>query len=93
MGLAELFFRRKVEKVKGKIVGWKVSEKGNYPIFSFTTKDGRKICRQMSEKDILPLEAMPIEEERKKYMLEHLPVSNVSIEYSIDDPNCFTGNY
>jgi hypothetical protein len=87
------FFQKKTQKVNAKIISWVTRPEGNYPIFQFTTVDGREIAGVLTQSEILPLEAMPFEESKKQRMIGDLPVENVSVIYDIKHPYLFTGSY
>lgn len=85
--------RKKTKRTKAKIVSWVVKPEGSFPIFQFKTEDGEEISGVLTQKDILPLEAMPIAEAKKEKMINDLPVENVSVIYNIKCPYIFSGSY
>jgi hypothetical protein len=93
MLFVDRLFKKKTQKVNAKIISWVRRPDGNYPIFQFTTVDGEEIAGVLTQSDILPLEAMPIEESRKKEMICHLPIENVTVTYDVKHPYLFTGSY
>lgn len=92
MMLTRKWFRKK-EKVPAKIISWIECKSGSYPVFEFTTKEGEKICGMLSETEILPIEALPIEESKKTWMREHLPATGLMVTYDMEEPHMYTGAY
>jgi len=89
---------RNFEKVSGKIVSF-IEEAGvHYPVFSFTTLDGRNIEKRSiavvdGENFECNVEGAYAEPEARSFLVRTLPINNIPISYNKNNPEEFTAKW
>lgn len=87
------FNKKKRIKVVGQIVDYEIINGQHYPVFSFTTLDGRnfRIRNIPKDKDIkeTSLEDVYIDSGVQEYLQRGIPVSDIPIKYDEEDPTDF----
>lgn len=95
-----MFFwkRKKRIKVIGKLVDFELIDNKHYPIFSFTTIDGRvyERIRNIPKVDGIleaSLEDVYIKQAVEEFLQKQLPINNVPIKYKEEDPTDFIAQW
>lgn len=85
-----MLFEKK-EKVTGEIIRFSERNNKHYPVFSFTTKDGKKIEQEVIKDS--PLEDVIKEEWILDFLEKPLPITDVEIVYKKNNPTDFYARY
>lgn len=85
-----MLFEKK-EKVIGEIIGFSERDNRHYPVFSFTTKDGKKIEQEVINDS--PLEDVIKEEWLLDFLEKPLPITDVEIVYKKNNSTDFCARY
>ncbi len=86
-------FKKKKETVIGKIIRFDIIDNKHYPVFAFTTLDGKylELRNVPRERDVAEASVEDIYNEQgaETKLSEALPITDISIKYVIDDPTDF----
>ena len=87
---------RNYEKVVGSIIEFVEENGSTYPIFSFTTKDGKKIVARNKhlKNGIEVISETSVErvypiDYAKEFLSQKLPINNIPISYNKENPEDF----
>ena len=90
------FFGKKKKRIKvmGQLVGFEIIDDKHYPIFSFTTLDGRTYdrIRNIPKKDGIQeccLEDLYFDSGINDFLQQELPIGDIPIKYMEEDPTDF----
>lgn len=86
-------FKKTKEKVIGKIIRFDIENNKHYPVFEFETLSGQKMTLRNKPKDV-NIEEASLEDVYtgpgvNDKLNERLPIENIIIKYSIEDPTDF----
>ena len=90
------FFKPKKKRIKvpGKIVGFELINGKHYPLFSYTTLDGRVFDRVRAIPKDPNIEECSVEDAYvdnyvNEYLQQPLPIGEIDIKYLEEDPSDF----